>query len=154
MTEGKRTPRKDAKVCPLSIGTGHKSAISVIGIDESQIDIKVERQHSVFALIKSSLSSAALDIPMWSTMANIPPGVKALLKMGKALRGIATDTESTHEYLGREADQKFPYFRFNAERDIGDIGFHYSEQFQDLATHTTAYLKTYDICKKLTDCSK
>lgn len=43
--------------------------------------------------------------------------------MANALKSIATDTEAVNDILEREADQRFPYFRFNVGRDVGDIGF-------------------------------
>ena len=154
LTEARRIWGRDAKVCLLSIGTGHGPALSVVDVDEAQIDTDIEAQESIFGLIRSSISMVASKIPMWSTATNIPSGVRALLKMAKALRSIAMDSESTHEHLGREADLNFPYFRFNAERGVGDIGFHDWKKFHELATHTTAYLQSHDTSKKKMDCSK
>ena len=128
--------------------------MSIIDADDLKLETDVGTQHSVFGLIKSLLSIAALKIPYWKTSTNIRPGIMALLKMAKALRRIATDTESTHESLAHEADQSFPYFRFNVERGVGDIGLHDWKNFDVLAANTTAYLRTYEISKKMQECSR
>jgi Patatin-like phospholipase len=154
LIEAQRLWGRDAKVCLVSIGAGHGPAVSIVDVDEGQMNTDLEAQRSVFELVVSSLSAAALKIPMWSTATSIPPGAAALLKMAKALRSMAMDTESTHELVGRAADMKFPYFRFNPERGVGDIGVHDWKKFHGLATHTNAYMLTYDTSKKKTNCSK
>ena len=142
----------DTKVCLLSIGTGHQRATSVV--NESQLETNFETQQSMFQAIRSSLSLEASRIPVWKTAKNIPAGVLALLKMANALQSVATDTESIHETLQSEAEGKFPYFRFNVERDVGDIGFQDWKKQHALTTNTIAYLRTQDSKKKKVECVK
>jgi predicted acylesterase/phospholipase RssA len=142
----------DTKVCLLSIGTGHQRGVSVVS--ESQLEKDFETQQSMFKAIQSSLSSISSKIPVWKTAAKIPDGLLALLKMANALQSVATDTESTHETLQNEAEGKFPYFRFNVERDVGDIGLQDWKKQQALTTNTIAYLRESDSKKKKIECSR
>jgi predicted acylesterase/phospholipase RssA len=152
IAESRRIWGINAKVCLVSIGTGHQSATSIV--DESQLETNLEIQKSAFQSVRSTLSTAAWQIPGWKTATKIPSGVLALLKMANALKSIATDTEAVNDILEREADQRFPYFRFNVERDVGDIGFEEWRKEHALTTHTVAYLRTPATWRKKRDCSK
>jgi len=144
---------KNKDVCLVSIGTGQQSAASVV--DDSQLENNLLSQRSFFNIVQSSLSSLALNsIPYWNTAKNIPAGILALLKMANGLTRIVTNTEAVHDGLHREADQRFPYFRFNVERDVGDIGLEDWKKLEALTTHTNAYMGTYDSEKKKISCAK
>jgi len=137
----------------VSIGTGQQLAASVV--DESQLENNFEMQRSLFKAVRSSLSAlASKTIPYWETAKNIPPGILALLKMAGALTRIVTNTEAVHDAMHREADKQFPYFRFNVERNVGDIGLEDWKKFEALATHTKAYMSTYDLEKRNIKCAK
>jgi predicted acylesterase/phospholipase RssA len=151
LVESRRIWGTEAKICLVSIGTGHQSAASIV--DESQLETSLETQKSIFQSIRSSLCTATSQIPSWKTATNIPPGVLALLKMAIALKSIATDTEAVNDILEQEADQRFPYFRFNVERDVGDIGFEEWRKEHALTTNTVAYLRTPTTWRKKKDCS-
>ncbi len=142
----------DKEACLVSIGTGQQLAASII--HESQLESDLEMQRSIFKSVQSSLSSLASNIPYWNTAKNIPPGVLALLKMASALTNIVTNTEAVHDALQRHADQKFPYFRFNVERNVGDIGLEDWKKVHALTTHTTAYMRTYELEKRKVMCAK
>jgi len=144
---------KSKDVCLVSIGTGHPLAVSIV--DESQLETDLEVQHSFFKAVQSSLSALASNtIPYWKTAKNILPGILALLKMAEALTSIVTNTEGVHEALEREAHQRFPYFRFNVERNVGDIGLEDWKKLGAMATHTKAYMGTFDSEKKKILCGK
>ena len=140
-------------VCLVSIGTGQQSAASIL--NESLLENDLETQRSLFTQMRSSLSSVASTIiPYWNTAKNIPPGILALLKMAGALTRVVTNTEAVHDALEREADQRFPYFRFNVERNVGDIGLEDWRKVQSLASHTTAYMSTAELERKKIMCTK
>ena len=144
---------KKREICLVSIGTGQRSAVSIV--DESQLESNLEIQCSLFKVVQSSLSAfASKTIPYWDTAKNIPPGLHALLKMAVALTSIATNPEAVHNELQREADDQFPYFRFDVERNVGDIGLEDWKKLEALATHTKAYMNTYDVEKKKIMCAK
>ena len=47
---------------------------------------------------------------------------------------------------------QFPYFRFNVERDVGDIGLGDWEREEEIAVHTTAYLEETEAEEKKLVC--
>ena len=75
------------------------------------------------------------------------------MKIANALTTIATDTETVHDALQREAGQRLAYFRFNADRDVGNVGLEEWKKEHALATNTLAYLRTHDMSRKKIDCS-
>ena len=74
--------------------------------------------------------------------------------MAGGLTSIVTNTEAVHDGLHREADQRFPYFRFNVERNVGDIGLEDWKKVEALTIHTSAYMRTYDLERKKILCAK
>jgi predicted acylesterase/phospholipase RssA len=140
------------KFCIVSIGTGQQSATSIV--DESQLENNLEAQRSIFKTVQASLSSTMSKIPGWDTAKNIPRGLLALLKMANALTSIVTNIEGVHDTLLREADNQFPYFRFNVERDVGDIGLEDWEKVHALTTHTAAYMRIYESETRKNMCAK
>ena len=152
LLEAQRLWKSKKDVCLVSIGTGQQLAASVV--DEAHLENNAEAQHSLLKVIQSSLSALASTVPYWKSAKNIPPGILALLKMASGLTNIVTNTEAVHDSLHREADEKFPYFRFNVERNVGDIGLEDWKRSEALTTHTSAYMGTYDLEKKKTLCAK
>ena len=149
--ESRRIWGAEAKICLVSIGTGQQPAMSIV--NESQLETDLETQKSMFKTVQSALSTTASKFPYWDTAKNIPAGVLALLKMANALTTIATDTENVHDTLQREAEQRFAYFRFNVDRDVGNIGLEEWKKEHALATNTLAYLRTHDTSRKKSQCS-
>ena len=142
-----------AQYCLLSIGTGQSSAQS-LPCDDSTLEGDVEVQHSLFNEIGRFLSKSASKIPYWETASNIPAGALNLIKIANTLKSIATDTETVHRGIFEEAYQKYPYFRFNVERDIGDIGLQELKKFDLLTTHTYAYMNSPERKKDMIACSE
>jgi predicted acylesterase/phospholipase RssA len=140
-------------VCLVSIGTGHPSAVSIV--EESQLENDLEAQHSFLKVVQSSLSTlTSYTIPKWNAAKNIPTGVLALLKMAGALTSIVTNSEAVHDVLDRDAHKMFPYFRFNVECNVGDIGLEDWKMLGTLATYTKSYMATFDLEKKQVLCAK
>jgi hypothetical protein len=74
--------------------------------------------------------------------------------MGGALTSIVTNTEAVHDQLERDAHEQFPYFRFNVERDVGDIGLEDWKKLSKMAAHTQAYMRTFEMEMKKISCAK
>jgi len=143
----------DEDVCLVSIGTGHPSAISIV--EESQLENDLEVQRSFLKFVQSSISTlASYTIPRWNSAKNIPAGVLALLKMAGALTSIVTNSEGVHNEMDRDAHEKFPYFRFNVERNVGDIGLEDWKKLGAMTVHTKAYMETFDLENKKIMCAK
>jgi len=140
-------------VCLVSIGTGHPSASGIV--EESQLENDLEVQRSFLKVVQSYLSTlASYTIPKWNATKNIPAGVLALLKMASALGSIVTNSEAVHDVLERDAHEQFPYFRFNVNRDVGDIGLEDWKRLGPMTAHTKAYMTTFDLEKKKILCAK
>jgi Patatin-like phospholipase len=150
LTEARRIWGQDSTVYLLSVGTGHQSATS---IDDTKLEKDMDTQITLFNKIKSSLPDLGLKVPGWKTAKNIPRGTLALLKMANALSNIATNTEIVHDQIQGSANGKFPYFRFNVHRGVGDIGLQEYRKQHELATGTVAYLKRTEIQTKKIDCA-
>lgn len=138
--------------CLVSIGTGHQKALT-FSIQEAETD--ADTQRSVLENIKSYLPSADF-VPGWRTAKNFEPGLVALIKMATGLAQIATNAEDTHRYLQREAkaNKNIKYYRFNVERDVGDIGLQDWKRQEDIHAHTAAYLEEEEVEEKKAACVK
>ena len=152
ITEARNLWNMGNKFCLVSIGTGQQSAKSII--NESKLETDLETQRSMWGEVKSSLSRVSSTIPYWNSAKNIPGGVLALLKMANAMTAIVTNTEAVHDNLELTSNQQFPYFRFNVERDVGDIGLQDYQKQDSLMVHTSAYMITAESRKKKIECVK
>jgi Patatin-like phospholipase len=153
LRESSRIWGRDGRVCLLSVGTGHSTAKSLPCTD-SELEINVELQHSLFDEVKGFLSNAVSKIPYWDTASKIPVSALNLIKIANALKSVATDTESVHQHLFEEAEYTYPYFRFNVERDVGDIGLEEWKKLGILTAHTVAYMNSPERKRDKIECSK
>jgi predicted acylesterase/phospholipase RssA len=155
LDEAARIWRTSKCFCLVSIGTGHQRAVRII--DTSKPENNIEDQRSLFERVKSFVPNIVLLVPGWKTAKNFPPGIFALIKMASALSTLATNSEDVHQRLQRtsraiDVDNKFPYFRFNVERDVGDIGLEEWKREEELAAHTMAYLEEQEAEERKTMC--
>jgi predicted acylesterase/phospholipase RssA len=145
--------------CLISIGTGRRRAVQIVDSSRaSNDDDNVNVELSLFEQVKTFVPSLVSFMPGWKTATNFPTGVLALLKIAGALSKLVTDSENTHRRLRRAAhsidvDKRFPYFRFNVDRDVGDIGLEEWRREEEIAAHTLAYLHEYEESKmKCVEC--
>jgi hypothetical protein len=138
--------------CLVSLGTGRQQAVKFI--DPAKTDNDIDTQRSIFQHTMSFIPDIVSVLPGWKTTKNFPPGVLALIKMASALSNLVTNSEDVHQRLLRTSraidrpDRQFPYFRFNVDRDVGDIGL----QTEEMAAHTTAYLEEHEAEERKTMC--
>ena len=140
----------------ISIGTGRRRAVQIVDSSRANND-DVTTEHSLFEHVKSFIPSVASFIPGWKTATNFPPGVLALLKIAGVLSKLITDSEHVHQRLRRAAcstdiDKRFPYFRFNVERDVGDIGLEEWRREEEMAAYTIAYLHEQEVEETKMEC--
>jgi hypothetical protein len=69
----------------------------------------------------------------------------AVIQMAGAVSKLITSSEDVHQNLETEArendaDGRFPYFRFNVEREVGDIGLGDTTKLSDMNVDTIAYM--------------
>lgn len=139
--------------CLVSIGTGRQKAVTMDRVDQLQPD----EQWSLFDKMKEFHSMTML--PEWKTATELPIGVRSVINMAHALSKLAFNSEGVNDRLQRtscstDLTKRFPYYRFNPDRDLGDIGFGdwKEEKWQHIAAYTKQYLDEHDGETKLSDC--
>jgi predicted acylesterase/phospholipase RssA len=141
-------------ICLLSIGTGRQTAAQ--GFDRpGSRDIEVRR--SRFERLLSYLPDLEKSVPNWKTVKRFSSGVVALMGMASALTSIVTSSEEVHQRLSEASKlhgNPFPYYRFNVERSIGDIGFEDWKKKGAIHSHTLAYLGEHDTKERRIECVK
>lgn len=138
--------------CLVSIGTGRSRAINFVNKSSN-----IETQHSRFQQLRSFLPDLDKLVPGWKTARNFPQGVMTLMNMASALSSLIMNSEGVHQRLlaASEAEANpITYFRFNVERDVGDIGFEDWKRAEAIASHTAAYLLQHETKSKMIICVK
>jgi hypothetical protein len=115
--------------CLVSIGTGRLGAVKVIQSDT-----------------KSNDSRDWNWVPGGKTISNTFDGAKAIKDIASACVSLATNSEPAHQRLlsraySRDPRKRFPYHRFNVERDMQDIGLAEWARWEEMAAHTAAYME-------------
>jgi hypothetical protein len=141
--EAKRLWPTRNSCCLVSIGTGHPSAVSIAS--SSDLENNVNTQRTVFESVLNFVPELLTYVPGYKTVQNFPRGALAVVKMASALSSLVTDSESVNDRLWiasqePHADAPFKYFRFNVERDVGDIGLGEWARSKELAALTLGYL--------------
>ena len=77
-----------------------------------------------------------------------------MVENGQRIEEHRTNAEVIHDALQREADHRFPYFRFNVERDVSDIGLEDWKKMDSLPPHTAAYMSIFESEKRKIICAK
>ena len=117
-------------------------------------DNDIENQRSLFRNLVTFIPQIVSFAPGWKTAKKFPRGVVALIKMASALSSIATNSEGVHQRLQRMPRATEVYFRFNVERDVGDIGLEDWKKAEEITAHTMAYLAEQEAEEKKTKCVK
>jgi hypothetical protein len=128
----------------VSIGTGRPQANS-IHLSKSA-ETKPEVPQSVLDCIISYIPKGITE--SWDTVTHLKPGIKALVDMASASAKLATNSEDVHRRVQRasgEKERQFPYFRFNAAQDVGDIGLGDWKKSEELTAHTGNYLNEPEV---------
>lgn len=146
--------------CLVSIGTGRRRAIKIAENCSTNIDDNdMTTDRPLFEQLRLYIPSIVSFVPGWKTATNYPAGVLALINMARMLSKLITDSENVHRRLRRashaiDLDKRFPYFRFNVERDVGDIGLEdwKKEKEEEIAAYTTSYLQESEVEEQEMEC--
>jgi len=148
--EAERIWPDSTSCCLVSLGTGHPSAVS---LDVPNLETDVEAQRNVFQHIKDFVPKLLSIFPGWKTATNFPSGVVAVLKMASVLSSLITDSEAVDDALSHAAERrKFAYFRFNVERQVGDIGLEDFSKSRHIAALSRGYLNQHSTRQKKKEC--
>jgi predicted acylesterase/phospholipase RssA len=156
LDEARRIWPTSKQFCLVSVGAGRQKPIRIIEgskvriIDGSNLTDDINTQRTLFKHVKSFFPRIVSLVPGWETVKRFPSGVLALMRMASAISDLTTNSEQVHQRLlrnSRAADinKQFPYFRFNVEREMGDIGFEDWAKEEEMATHTAAYLGEHEV---------
>lgn len=155
LTEARRVWPACTQFGLVSIGTGQPKANSIQLSDSAESSSDVQR----FVLEDIKLYLPNFIRQVWDTTKTLTPGVKALIEMANALAQLAVNSEDVHQRVLRtsgssEKEKRFPYFRFNVPRDVGDIGLGDWNKSEELAAHTENYMMEYETERKKGRCIK
>ena len=152
LDEARRIWPDCSQVGLVSIGTGRPKANSILLSDGAESDPLV--QESFLDDLKSYIPKRATQA--WNIAKNSASGVKALMKMGSALAKLATNSEEVHQRVRKQSrfsdTGRFPYFRFNVPRDVGDIGLGEWNRSDELGSLTSNYMKEDEIEEQRDKC--
>jgi len=136
--------------CMVSIGTGRQKALTMNLPDD---------QWSLFDKMKEFIPHPVSIMPEWKTATELPASVRSVINMALELSKLASSTEDVNNRLQRascssDPHKQFPYYRFNPDRDLGDIGFGdwKEEKWQYIAAYTKQYLDEHEREVKISDC--
>jgi predicted acylesterase/phospholipase RssA len=142
--------------CLVSIGTGRQARVQLTRQPEMENDT-IEHRRSRFQELLTYLPALEERVPNWKTVKSFPKGAIALMKIAKGINSVVTSSEEVHQRLSTNSKaigNPFPYFRFNVERDVGDIGLGDWKRLTDIQSHTSTYLQEFDTNERKMDCVK
>jgi len=92
-------------------------------------------------------------------ISRITEGIKVAAHIVKALVNLSTNSENTHWRVWEESDSqdesaRFPYFRFNVQLGMDEIGLEEWTMTEAMADLTRSYLDSPDIKQQLEKCAR
>ena len=138
-----------------SIGTGHPTSVNIL--KESDLEKDVELQRTFLERIIKFVPDLLDRVPLWKTMHEFAAGVKAVIMMAGAMSSLVTESDTVHNQIWEASRSsnvyaRFPYFRFNVERDVGDIGLGEWKRSPELGALSKTYLSKPDIVDRKMRC--
>ncbi len=136
LSEAQRIWTSAKRFCLVSIGTGRLKSVQVVDI--------------LSTISKDFDSSDKSKVAWWNPGAKnatrSPTGLTALQKIAEACVELTTNSEPLHQRLlklamSADPEKRFPYHRFNVERDMQDIGLQEWYKMEEMAAHTSAYME-------------
>lgn len=156
LDEAGRIWPKSKHFCLVSLGTGRQRAVKIIESSVDPVD-DINSQRTLFEQVRSFVPQLVSFVPGWKTANHFPSGVLALIKMASTMSSLIMDSEGVHQRLQRDSratdiNKQFPYFRFNVERDIGDIGFGDWSTQERVRVHTDSYMQEQEAEERKATC--
>jgi hypothetical protein len=143
LEEAQRLWPHSPKCCLVSIGTGRLSSVNIIAKTSESNEFSGSRFGGW--------------IPGMKTVGNLSAGAKAVKAMAEACVRLTTNSEPAHQRLFKQSfsldsSKRFPYHRFNVERDMQDIGLEEWEKWEEMAAHSAAYMEAGEGIQKRDRC--
>ena len=113
-----------------SIGTGRSKAVKIVDTTSKKLD---------------GLSSKTVRFTTGTT-SRVAAGKAALGKIREACVELASSSEPVHQRLLKDStsvdpEKRFPYHRFNVERDMHEIELQEWKQMEAIGSHTARYME-------------
>ena len=119
------------RCCLVSIGTGRQKSVKFI---ENSVVTTTEEPQGILSLLWGAIPGA-------TTVSRSVSGLATLKKIGEACVALTTNSEMVHQRVfRRSASENFPYYRFNVERGMDDIGLQEWEKTVEMGDHTSRYM--------------
>jgi predicted acylesterase/phospholipase RssA len=110
-------------------------------------------------ILKSASTTIQPVTDKAAQISRIPGGVKVAAHIGKALVDLSTSSEGTHLRVWEEAHSpdeatQFPYFRFNVQRGMDEIGLEEWKMAEAMGDLTRSYLESPAVKHELVTCAE
>jgi len=129
LSEAQRIWSTVKRFCLVSIGTGRSKSVKIVDTNSNQLDG-----------LRSKMATLSL---VWRRVAT---GETAITKIRKACVELASNSEPVHQRLfkvstSKDPEKRFPYHRFNVERDMHEIELQEWKQMDAIGEHTATYME-------------
>jgi hypothetical protein len=129
-----------------------KSLFGTIGQGFKNAGMKIGRS------LKSATTTIQPVTDKAAQITRIPGGIKVTAHIVKALVNLSTSSEGTHLRVYEEAHSqdeaaRFPYFRFNVQRGLDEIGLEEWKMAEAMGDVTRSYLESPDVKHVLEKCA-
>jgi hypothetical protein len=131
LSEAQRLWSSVKKFSLVSVGTGRSKSVRIVNTNTNQ---------------SLSLMTQTLKKLRLGTTGRAMRGEMALTKIREACVELAFNSEPVHQRLCTlstdvDPEKRFPYHRFNVERDMHEIELHEWDAMELLGSHTTSYME-------------
>jgi len=138
LSEAQRIWDTVKRFCLVSLGTGRLKSVRVVDVRSNAVP-----GGEASRTVRSSSLRPSKRIRLQETSSE---GLSALTKIGEMCVQLATSSEHTHQRLLRlsqsgDPDKRFPYHRFNVERDMHEIELQEWSQMEAIGAHTATYME-------------
>jgi len=143
LSEAEKIWPKASRFCLVSVGTGRPGSIRVA---ESTSLASKPKMSGIISNALALIPGVA-SVTKYSKIATrTPGGLIAMKNIAEACVQLATSSDPVHRRLFQQSQspdlqKKFPYHRFNVDRDMQDIGLEEWGKMKEIRTHTDAYME-------------
>ena len=131
LSEAQRLWSSVKKFSLVSVGTGRSKSVRIVNTNTNR---------SLFS------QTSTLANLVRGTASGVAAGEIALARIREACVELAFNSEPVHQRLltlstAVDPEKRFPYHRFNVERDMHEIELHEWDAMELLGSHTTSYME-------------
>ena len=150
-SEGHARPEQ-AETATLDTSTAQHSKTSSSG----SRNVLLQATNKFFRKTTSPIQAVADKI---AQVTRVPAGFSTSIRFAEQLVKLSTESEKTHGNVYAEAHSpelstQFPYFRFNVQNGMEEIGLEEWDNWVLITGLTRTYLESVDIPAKLQECAK